>query len=199
MNMILFFPLMVSAQEKASENFTDPKIVTIEIYGQPSFTVGDNYIGEGVNNGHGYGIRSHVFVYKSFYLGAAAGIGFYDIANTSIAGNYDRFYKLDTYMYVGYEYGLYRSWNASLDLGIGYSENQNRQSEEQGNARFSDSGTLFRLAATIEYEINSTLGVFLTPNYEYISTRIESSPLQGDLYDRGTYFNLGIGLRINIR
>lgn len=190
---------LMQGQAKTSQSTYEKKSATIELYGQQSYPIGDNYLGKGASIGQGFGARVQLFVYDNIYAGGSLTQDYHDIDNTRLTGLYDRYTRLNAYLYVGYEYSLARKWNLAADLGIGYTQNKNKQSENQGNAQFKDTGTIYTLSTLVEYELNSWLGVILRPNFEFITTNIESSQRQGSLYDNVSYFNIAVGLRFNFR
>lgn len=191
----------VSGQEdeiKALNSLPD-RVFAVDLYLQRALPSGDNFVGNGLSNGTGYGIRAQYDIYKNIYLGGALSQDFFKVKNTEIIGEFKRATKFNAYLFLGYDYQLNDDWNITADLGYGYSQNKNRQSAEQGGGKFRDSGNVFRITTSIEYNLSSGTSLYLSPSYESISYNINSAPALGDTFDKGKFINLALGIRFNVR
>ncbi|WP_292900713.1 hypothetical protein [Nonlabens sp.] len=202
--LIFLFASLSFAQEYSSElavpNSEQPKrLFLTDLYLQRGIPSGDNFAGNGLKGGVGYGIRMQFYVPKNFYLGAALTQDFMSVSSTAIVGEYARATKFNAYFFAGYDYRLNEDWNITADLGYGYSQNKNRQSGSQGGGKFRDSGNVLRFTSSLEYNFSDGVSFFFSPSYELVSYNINSAVALNDTFNKANYFNLAIGIRLNVR
>lgn len=192
-----------STVDSLSQNFTvrenevPKRLFLTDLYLQRGNPSGDNFVGNGLKGGAGFGVRMQFFLPKNFYLGGSLTQDFMTISSTSIVGEYSRATKFNAYLYAGYHYRLNDDFSITGDLGYGYSQNKNRQSTSQGNGKFRDSGNVFRITTSIEYHLNSATSFFISPSFETVSYNIKApAALMGD-FDTGNYFNIAFGIRLS--
>ncbi|PRP66678.1 porin family protein [Nonlabens agnitus] len=175
------------------------RVFAADIYLQRAFPSGDNFVGNGLASGTGFGIRLQSDVYKNIYVGGALTQDYFDVKDVQEIGQFDRATKFNAYLFAGYDYVLNDDWNFTADLGYGYSQNKNKQGFEQGGGTFRDTGNLLRLTTSTEYALSNGISVYLSPSYEKVFYKIETAPALGDHFNVGNYFNLAIGFRFNVR
>lgn len=202
---ILLLSCMVYAQDSTiNESSKEPlKYVPVsngfafEAFIQRGDPVGNNFAGNGLNGGLGYGLRFQVYVHRGFYLGGALSNDRMTVKDVNIAGNFQKAVKRNSYLYLGYERRLNNNFSISGDLGIGYSVNANEQERNvQGNGSFTDSGGLLRITTSVSYELTDWLYVFISPSFETVDYKIRSAPQLGDQFDTANYLNLNLGVRL---
>lgn len=208
---ILIFVLngVIQAQVTAVDTFSQSTLEVVnenpkrlfltDLYLQRGNPSGDNFVGNGLKGGTGFGIRMQFFLPKNFYLGGSLTQDFMTVANTSIVGEYSRATKFNAYLYAGYDYRLNDNFSITGDLGYGYSQNKNRQNPSQGDGKFRDSGNVFRITTSIEYHLNNSTSFFISPSFEMVSYNIKTPRVLNDNFDNGNYFNIAIGLRLSSR
>ncbi|EAS19681.1 hypothetical protein BBFL7_00227 [Flavobacteria bacterium BBFL7] len=197
--IILSFSNIVVAQ---TDTINDPENNRLrrnvtELFIQRGSPTGDNYAGNGLSGGLGFGIRTQAYLYKGLYIGAGLSNDFMKVNDMNVVGNYDRATKFNAYLFAGYDYRFTDLWHITGDIGIGYSQNKNRQTTAQGGAKFRDSGTLFRFTTSIEYEFTPAISVFASPSFEMVDYKIATAPALSNTFSNGNYFNVAIGIRIS--
>lgn len=193
--------LAVKAQEinRDSQTTFPDKVFTADLYAQFAIPSGDNFIGNGLSSGTGFGLRLQYYLHKGIYAGGALTQDFFKVDDTAVIGEFNRATKFNAYLFAGYDYSLNEYWNITADLGYGYSQNKNRQSTFQGGGKFRDSGNVFRISTSLEYTLSSGIGVYVSPSYETVAYDIEASAQSGDIFEKGNYFNVALGIRLNSR
>lgn len=191
----------ISAQESKVENSNSfpNKNFTTDLYFQGAIPSGDNFIGNGLSSGTGFGLRLQFYVYRGIYIGGSLAQDFFRVDDTGAIGEFDKATKFNAYFYAGYDYQWNDDWNITADLGYGYSQNKNRQSSLQGGGKFKDTGNVFKISTSLEYALSSGIGVYVSPSFELVSYNIEASPLSGTTFDNGNYINVALGIRFNSR
>ncbi|WP_405368274.1 hypothetical protein [Nonlabens sp. Asnod2-A12] len=203
--ILIIATVLSSYYSYSQENTTEKshslpdRVFAIDFYLQRALPSGDNFIGNGLSDGTGYGIRMQFDIYKNIYVGGALSQDFFSVKNTDVIGEFNRATKFNAYLFLGYDYQLNDDWNITADLGYGYSQNKNRQSTEQGGGKFRDTGNVFRITTSIEYNLSSATSIYLSPSYESISYNINSAPALEDTFDKGKFINLALGIRFNVR
>ncbi|PRX13456.1 hypothetical protein [Nonlabens ulvanivorans] len=201
--LIIAITLLLSNSMFAqTDSISDPESSRLrrnvtDLFIQRGTPMGDNYIGNGLSGGLGFGIRTQAYLYKGLYIGAALSNDFMKVNDVDIVGNYDRATKFNAYLFAGYDYRFTDLWHVTGDIGIGYSQNKNRQTTAQGGAKFRDSGTLFRFTTSIEYEFTPAISVFASPSFEMVDYKIATAPALSNAFNSGNYFNVAIGIRIS--
>lgn len=168
-----------------------------ELYFQNSSPFGNNFAGNGLNGAFGFGVRSQWYVYKGFYIGGALSNDYLTVSDQNIVGRYDRLTRKNAYLYLGYDYSFNDNWHLTSDLGIGSSRNKNKVGRTQGI--FIDSGTLYKLTTSIEYEFSPLFSVFASPSIELVDYKIETAPSLDDRFNSASYFNFSVGVRFTTR
>ncbi|WP_339686904.1 hypothetical protein [uncultured Nonlabens sp.] len=195
----LSFAQQDSAELAVPDSEQPKRLFLTDLYLQRGIPSGDNFAGNGLEGGAGYGIRMQFYVPKNFYLGAALTQDFMSVKSTTIVGEYARAAKFNAYVFAGYDYRLNEDWNITADLGYGYSQNKNRQSGSQGGGKFRDSGNVLRFTSSLEYHFSDGISFFFSPSYEIVTYRINTAPSLNDSFNNANYFNLAIGIRLNVR
>ncbi|QJP35291.1 porin family protein [Nonlabens sp. Ci31] len=175
------------------------RLFLTDLYLQRGIPSGDNFAGNGLDGGVGFGIRMQFYVLKNFYLGGALTQDFMSVKSTAIVGEYTRATKFNAYLFAGYDYRLNEDWNITADLGYGFSQNKNRQNGSQGGGKFRDSGNVWRFTSSLEYNFSDGVSFFFSPSYEIVNYNINSAAALNDTFNTGNYFNLAVGVRLNVR
>ena len=198
----LFFCSFISnaqvSADKSLDKFPD-RIFAADLFIQSAMPSGDNFIGNGLSNGIGYGLRLQFDVYNNIYVGGSLTQDFFDVENTQLIGEFSRATKFNAYLFAGYDYVINDDWNITGDLGYGYSQNKNRQNSFQGGGKFKDTGNVLRLTTSLEHTFSSGVSVYVSPSYEKVFYNIDTAPALGSNFDTGNYFNLALGFRFNSR
>ncbi|AZQ44478.1 hypothetical protein EJ995_09560 [Nonlabens ponticola] len=168
-----------------------------DLHMQRTVPSGDNFIGNGLEFGYGFGSRLAFKVYDDIYVGGALSLDYFDVQDTNVIGEFDRSTKFNAYLFVGYDFRINETWNATADIGYGYSQNKNRQNFDQGSGRFRDSGNVLRFTSSIDYSFNKDISVFVSPSYELVSYNISTADALGDDFDNGNYLSFALGVRYN--
>jgi hypothetical protein len=203
--ILLFLVTGLSFAQQDSAELTVPdseqpkRLFLTDLYLQRGIPSGDNFAGNGLKGGAGYGIRMQFYVPKNFYLGAALTQDFMSVKSTAVVGEYAKATKFNAYVFAGYDYRLNEDWNITADIGYGYSQNKNRQSGSQGGGKFRDSGNVLRFTSSLEYNFSDGVSFFFSPSYEIVSYNINSAVTLNDTFNKANYFNLAIGIRLNVR
>ncbi|WP_415180559.1 hypothetical protein [Nonlabens sp.] len=204
LGMLFFMVAGISlAQEEVSETTAlhseSPKrLFLTDLYVQRGIPSGDNFAGNGLDGGIGFGMRMQFYLLKNFYIGGALSQDFMSVKNTSIAGEYSRATKFNAYLFVGYDYLLNDDWNVTADLGYGYSQNKNRQNSSQGGGKFRDTGNVLRFTTSLEYTFSSGVSFFFSPSYEVVNYNIDAAAALNNTFNNGNYFNLALGVRLSV-
>lgn len=204
-SILIFLITGLSFAQKESSELAVPdseqpkRLFLTDLYLQRAIPSGDNFAGNGLEGGAGFGIRMQFYVPKNFYLGASLAQDFMSVKSTAVVGEYARATKFNAYFFVGYDYRLNKDWNITADLGYGYSQNKNRQNGSQGGGKFRDSGNVLRFTSSLEYSFSDGVSFFFSPSYEIVTYNINSAVTLIDSFDKATYFNLAIGIRLNVR
>jgi hypothetical protein len=168
----LFLNTSLSYSQESENNppskFPD-RIFAADIYIQNAMPSGDNFIGNGLSNGIGYGIRLQRDVYKNIYVGGSLTQDFFDVENTQVIGEFSRTTKFNAYLFAGYDYVINDDWNVTADVGYGYSQNKNSQNSLQGGGKFRDTGNVLRITTSLEYSFSAGVSVYVSPSYETVS------------------------------
>jgi len=170
-----------------------------DLYIQSAMPSGDNFIGNGLSNGIGFGVRLQQDVYKNIYVGGSLTQDFFDVEDTQVIGEFSKTSKFNAYLFAGYDYVLDTDWNITADVGYGYSQNKNKQDLLQGSGRFRDTGNVLRLTTSLEYALSLGVSVYVSPSFEKVFYNINTAPALGNDFDTGNYFNLALGFRFNSR
>lgn len=189
------------SQEKKTDSlggFPD-RTFAADFYFQRAVPSGDNFVGNGLSTGIGFGFRLQYDVHKNIYLGGALTQDFFDVENTQAIGEFSTTTKFNAYLFAGYDYIIDDDWNITADLGYGYSQNKNRQNSIQGGGKFKDTGNVLRLTTSLEYVISSDISVYVSPSFERVFYKIKTAPALGENFDTGDYLNLAVGFRFNSR
>ncbi len=182
-----------------SPNSIPKRLFVTDLYLQRGIPTGDNFAGNGLEGGIGYGIRMQFYLPKNFYLGGSLTQDFMNVSNTAVVGEYERATKFNAYLYAGYDYKLNDDWGITGDIGYGYSQNKNRQSPSQGNGKFRDTGNVLRITTSVEYKLNSSTSFYISPSFEMISYNIKTARTLENRFDNASYFNIAIGVRLSSR
>ncbi|AGC78490.1 hypothetical protein DDD_3363 [Nonlabens dokdonensis DSW-6] len=190
----------VRSQDSLQNNTSIPKrLFVTDLYLQRGIPTGDNFAGNGLEGGIGYGVRMQFYLPKNFYLGGSLTQDFMNVTNTAIAGEYSRATKFNAYLFAGYDYDLNDYWGLTGDIGYGYSQNKNRQNSSQGNGKFRDTGNVLRITTSAEYKLNSSTSFYISPSFEMVSYNIKTARELQNRFDNANYFNVAIGVRLSSR
>lgn len=171
--------------------------IAFETYIQRGTPIGDNFAGNGLSGGLGYGLRTHIYLYRGLYVGGALSNDRMTVKDVNFTGNFQKTSKRNAYLYLGYERRLSKDFTISGDLGFGYSLNVSKQQQSvQGNGRLTDSGNVIRITTSVSYELTDWLYVFISPSFETVDYKIRSAPQLGDQFDTANYLNLNLGVRL---
>ena len=199
--MVLTIGLPALAQENDNhvpQELPD-RVFAADIYIQRGFPTGDNFVGNGLSSGTGFGIRLQSDIYQNIYIGGALSQDYFDVKDEQAIGQFSKATKFNAYFFAGYDYVINDDWNITADLGYGYSQNKNKQDFSQGGGTFKDTGNLLRLTTSAEYALSNGISVYVSPSFEKVFYNIDAAPASGDNFDVGNYFNLALGFRFNAR
>ena len=190
-----------SATVESIENImTIPKrVFATDLYLQRGFTSGDNFAGNGLEGGVGYGLRMQFYLPKNFYLGGSLTQDFMNVTSTAVVGEYSKSTKFNAYLFAGYDYQLNDYWGITGDIGYGYSQNKNKQSPSQGGGKFRDTGNVLRITTSVEYILNSATSFYISPSFEMVSYNINTARALEDRFNNANYLNIAIGIRLSAR
>ncbi len=157
-------------------------------------TTGDNFMGQGLEGESGLDFKFQIYVYKQFFLGLYTGASYFDVKDNSIVGNYNKTSLSEGYGYVGYEFlpadrlrlGVLASFYGGARFKNHYSKSRNVFQVDRGN--LSSFGVYFN------YELSSHLMVYIDYAYRTSKTDIKVAPELNDLFERGNYHSIGIGI-----
>lgn len=192
---------LVTAQREADSTVTSDRYLhrlrtnVTDISLQNGNPVGDNFVGNGLNGGLGFGLRSQWYIVKGLYLGGALSNDFMRVKNTEVTGLFQRSTKFNAYVYAGYDYPFANLWHVTADIGIGYSQNKNRP---RNSGKFRDDGTLLRFTTSIEFEVSPRFSIFASPSFETVDYKIRTAAALGDQFNHGNYINMALGMRFII-
>lgn len=190
---------VVSQNSKEDKIEIPKRLFLTDLYLQRGNPTGDNFVGNGLKGGAGFGIRMQFYLPKNFYIGGSLTQDFMTVTNTAIVGEYSKATKFNAYLFAGYDYSLNDDFSITGDLGYGYSQNKNRQDSSQGSGKFVDSGNVFRITASIEYHLNNSTSFFISPSFETVSYNIKTPTALDDVFDNGNYLNIAFGVRLSSR
>jgi hypothetical protein len=196
---LISYAVMAQHPQENAISKTSVRTFSTDFYFQRGIPTGDNFVGNGLNSGSGFGMRTQFYLPYNFYLGGAISQDYMTVKNTTVIGEFDRTTKFNAYFYAGYDYKLNADWSLTADVGYGYSQNKNRQSSQQGGGRFRDTGNVLRFTASIEYSLNPVTSFYLSPSYEVVNYEISTASQLKSTFDTGNYFNIAIGIRLNSR
>lgn len=189
----------VSQDSTTIQNEVSKRLFLTDLYLQRGNPTGDNFAGNGLKGGAGFGIRMQFYLPKNFYVGGSLTQDFMSVTDTDVVGEYSRSTKFNAYLFAGYDYGLNDNLSITGDLGYGYSQNKNRQSVSQGDGKFRDTGNVFRITTSMEYHLNSATSFFISPSFEMVSYNITTPAVLSNDFDNGNYFNIAFGIRLSSR
>jgi hypothetical protein len=189
----------VSQNSSEDDNEIPKRLFLTDFYLQRGNPSGDNFAGNGLKGGAGFGLRMQFYLPKNFYVGGSLTQDFMTVTNTAIAGEYSTTTKFNAYLFAGYDYKINDNFSVTGDLGYGYSQNKNRQNSSQGGGKFVDSGNVFRITTSIEYHLNNSTSFFISPSFETVSYNIKTPATLDDVFDNGNYLNIAFGVRLSSR
>ena len=82
--------------------------------------------------------------------------------------------------------------------GYGYTQFRNRQSPEQGNGVFRDSGSFFKFRSALEYHFADSFSMVLSPSFEQGFYDIKASPNLIENFETASFFTLSLGVRYHV-
>ncbi|WP_438969017.1 outer membrane protein [Nonlabens sp.] len=194
-----------SSADSVSQNSKEDKIeipkrlFLTDLYLQRGNPSGDNFAGNGLKGGAGFGIRMQFYLPKNIYIGGSLTQDYMSVSNTAVVGEYSRATKFNAYLFAGYDYRINDNFSILGDVGYGYSQNKNRQNSSQGSGKFRDSGNVFRITTSIEYHLNNSISFFMSPSFEMVSYNIKTPTALSDDFENGNYFNIAFGIRLSSR
>ncbi|MGB3590161.1 MAG: hypothetical protein WBA16_00615 [Nonlabens sp.] len=186
--------------DSIASDFYIKKSFTLEVHYRQGIPVGDNFASNGLEGGSGGGMRLHMFPYRNFYAGAGFGWNNYSVVDRSLLGSYSESDRFEGYLYVGYDYVINQKWNAGIDLSLGTANFRNTQELIDGNGDFQERGELYRLGLSIEYALNNSFGVYLSPNYTFMNMQFRDlAPQIAGQFENASFFDFTIGIRYTVR
>ncbi|WP_179375341.1 hypothetical protein [Winogradskyella wichelsiae] len=162
-------------------------------------TAGNNFIGQGLEGNSGLDFGFQLYLYKQFFIGFSLNYNFFDVKDQSVVGNYKKTKVNEELLNIGYEFLP----TDKLRLGVvasvtGSARFKNKQSSGSNQAYQIDHSRLSNYGIYIRYELNSVVMVYLDYAYSIAKTDIMVPNELEDVFRKGAYNNVGIGLAFNI-
>lgn len=158
-------------------------------------TTGDNFMGQGLEGKSGLDFKFQIYVYKQFFLGLYSGVSYFDVKDTSVVGNYKKTTLAENYFYVGYEFlPADRIRLGVLASLFGDARFKNNFFNESANVYQKDRGKHSSFGVYFNYELSSHLMVYIDYAYRTSKTDIRVAPELNDLFERGNYHSIGVGI-----
>lgn len=166
---------------------------------QIPMATGDNFIGQGLKGKSGFDIKTHIYIYKQFFIGFAYGGSYFNVKDQTAVGSYDKTTLLQQHFYIGYEFlpldKIRLGVNASL---FGNARFKNDFENNGREAHQIDGGNLNSFGLYINYEIWDYLMVYIDYSFRSSKTKIDVPAELKDTFGKGTYSTIGIGLAFTL-
>ena len=157
------------------------------------FSLGDNYLSKGHNDGIGAYFKFNFITYKKFKLGFQFEKTTQKVTDKAIGGNIDKTNSNSIGGVISYQ--LYTNNKIAFEPQFKIASLQLRQKD---GSKFygSQNGTQIGISSDIIYKLNKTLSIFTNVGYNYSFLKVETNPAYEDYLNNSQSINVSIGLII---
>lgn len=165
-------------------------------YAQPIAT-GDNFLGIGMSGKSGFNVKAQFFIYKHIFISGTIGTNYFNVIDKSVVGNYNKTEVNHQYINFGYE--VLPSSNTRLGFSLsvyGESEYRNKGFTNNREAFQNDDARVRSYETYFDYMINDEFAVYINYSYRNDKMNIQTAPEIQSLFEKATFHNIGIGIKI---
>lgn len=161
-------------------------------------TFGDNFLGEGLSAKTGLGFSFQLFPYKQFFIGFDLNSTYFDVKDRTVVGNYAKTTLNEFYVNIGYEFLPLDKIRLGVMVSIYGKSRFKNKSEDKNKSYQIDHGRAQSFGFNIKYELNQVVMLYVDYNYCIVKPDIKVPNELENLFEKGTYHKIGIGLAFNI-
>lgn len=154
---------------------------------------GDNFVNNGMETKTGARIAFKVNAYKGLYIGPYFSVFNAEVTDKNLLGNYRKTTNFTVGAIAGYETHI-NKFDLSLGVGVGASTYDNDGYYDN----FQDTATSVWLNPEIAYRVIPYLSFYIAPELRHDFMNIETPAELKDTFKGANYFNISVGLRINL-
>ena len=154
---------------------------------------GDNFIGKGLRGNGGFRFKIQIYAYKQLFIGGSIGATYFNVKDRAVVGDYNKTRISESYLYLGYEFVVAPEFRIGITSSVlGSSRYKNKKSS---GIYQNDTAHLRNYGMYLTYEVTKGLMLYLDYAYRVDKTNIDVPTALRDDFDKGTFSQLGIGLK----